>query len=189
MFTHPQKALARATRLSLLIAAAAAVMAASAVAAQPQAPSVPTTIQVGAGHKVFLAGHAEGVQIYRCNTTATGGHAWGLLAPRANLYDDKGKVIMTHFGGPSWQARDGSTVVGKRVDGVTVDPTAIPWLLISADSATAGADGDKLMKTTFIQRTATTGGLAPAAATCNAETVGDVEEIAYTADYHFWKKG
>ena len=49
-------------------------------------------------------------------------------------------MIGTHFGGPTWQAKDASTVVGKRVDGVTVDPTAIPWLLLEATSTT-GAKG------------------------------------------------
>ena len=40
---------------------------------------------------------------------------------------------------------------------------------------------------TFIQRVNTTGGVAPAAATCNAASAGKVAEIPYTADYHFWK--
>jgi hypothetical protein len=30
-------------------------------------------------------------------------------------------------------------------------------------------------------------GGAPAAAECNADTVGDSVEIPYTADYYFWK--
>jgi len=33
----------------------------------------------------------------------------------------------------------------------------------------------------------TTGGLAPDAATCNASATGLVREVAYTADYYFWK--
>ena len=41
--------------------------------------------------------------------------------------------------------------------------------------------------TTSIQRIATVGGLLPAASACNAETVGIVEEVPYTADYYFWK--
>jgi hypothetical protein len=32
------------------------------------------------------------------------------------------------------------------------------------------------------------GGLAPAADTCDAGAVGDIAEIPYTADYHFWKR-
>jgi Protein of unknown function (DUF3455) len=99
------------------------------------------------------------------------------------------KLIITHFGGPAWQAKDGSKVVGRLArDPVPVDPTAIPWLLLSTPSPTAGPDGDRLVDTTYIQRTATTGGLAPAAATCNATTAGMVAEVPYTADYFFWKK-
>lgn len=76
---------------------------------------------------------------------------------------------------------------GPPVDGVTVDATAVPWLLLSAVSTTAGPDGERLTNTTFIQRTATTGGLAPAAADCNPSTTGTTVEVPYTADYHFWK--
>jgi hypothetical protein len=53
--------------------------------------------------------------------------------------------------------------------------------------STAGDDADRLAGTTFIQRIATTGGLAPAAALCNAVTVGNRVEVPYTADYTFWK--
>jgi Protein of unknown function (DUF3455) len=170
------------------IAVLAAVLpAAQAAQAGPAEPEVPGTIAVEAGHKLFLVGHAVGVQIYSCNTTASG-FSWGFVAPRADLYDDNGKLIVTHFGGPTWQAKDGSAVVGQRVDGVTVDPTAIPWLKLSAASTTAGPDGDRLANTTFIQRIATTGGLAPAAAECNSSTAGAVREIPYTADYYFWKR-
>jgi hypothetical protein len=167
-----------------LAALAAAVPLTGVAAAAPSAPDVPTGIAVPEGNKPFLIGHAVGVQIYRCN-----GASWGLVAPRANLYGDNGQPIATHFAGPSWQASDGSKVVGQRIkDPITVDPTAIPWLLLEAKSATAGPDGDRLAATTYIQRVATTGGLAPAASTCNADTAGAESEIPYTADYVFWKK-
>src|SRR3954466_12598440 len=126
----------RSTRLVL----PAAILAAAALsrlpvrqAARPPAPAVPGKIAVPAGNKVFLVGHATGVQIYTC-AAATTGFAWSFVAPRANLYDDNGKLIVTHFAGPTWQTHDGSQVVGARVDGATVDPTAIPWLLLSAAS-------------------------------------------------------
>ena len=45
---------------------AAALPVAQAAAAQPDPPAVPDKIQVGTGHKVFLVGHAVGVQIYAC---------------------------------------------------------------------------------------------------------------------------
>ena len=94
---------------------------------------------------------------------------------------------MSHYGGPSWEARDGSKVVGKRVDGVVVDQTAIPWLLLSTTVAPDSAPDGRLTGTKFIQRVATTEGLAPAAGTCTSDTLGAVEEIPYTADYYFWK--
>ena len=110
------------------------------------------------------------------------------VAPRANLYDDHGKLIITHFAGPTWQAKDGSRVVGLAEKMVTVDPTAIPWVRLSAASTAAGPDGDRLVATTYVQRIATTGGLAPPAAQCNAARAGTVAEVPYTADYYFWKR-
>ena len=117
-----------------------------------------------------------------------GAVAWGLVAPRADLYDDNGRLIVKHFGGPTWRAKDGSTFVGRREQQVTVDASAIPWLLLSKASATAGEGGDRLLSTTFIQRIATTGGVAPAAAECDATTAGAEVEVPYTADYYFWKQ-
>lgn len=165
----------------VIVAVAAVWSLAPVAAAGPAAPPVPEDIAVPDGNKLFLVGHATGVQIYSCNPAG-----WSLVAPRANLYNDKGKLLMTHFGGPSWQAKDGSKVVGRREAKANVDG-AIPWLLLSAASTTAGPDGDRLARTTFIQRIATTGGLAPAAGECNATTADDVVEVPYTADYYFWK--
>ena len=165
--------------LAGIVAAAAALSLVQVAQAGPPPPVVPGVIQVPAGNKVFLIGHAVGVQIYSCNGTV-----WGFVAPRANLYDDHGKLIITHFGGPTWQAKDGSTVVGHAEASITVDRTAIPWVRLSAASTTPG----RLGNTTYIQRIATTGGLTPPAAECNATTAGTVAEVPYTADYYFWKK-
>jgi len=147
------------------------------------APMVPSAIQVPAGNKVFLVGHAVGVQIYSCN-----GLAWGFVAPRANVYADNGQLIINHFGGPTWQAKDGSKAVGRVEANITVDATAIPWVRLAAASTAAGPEGSQLVPTTYVQRIATTGGLAPPAAECNAMTAGKVAEVPYTADYYFWKR-
>ena len=180
-----RRRVARTLTVAIVAAAASLPLTQAAVAKKPAPPSVPAKIAVGAGNKLFLVAHAVGVQIYSCAATPAG-FVWTFVAPRANLYDDKGKLIITHFAGPTWQARNGSAVLGARVDGVTVDPTAIPWLLLSA---TPVADnGGRLAKTTFIQRIATTGGLAPAAGECTAATAGAIREVPYTADYTFWKK-
>jgi uncharacterized protein DUF3455 len=168
-------------RTKLFLAATiAALVALPAAHAGPPAPPEPSTIAVPDGNKVFLIGHAVGVQTYSCN-----GSAWTFVAPRADLYGDNGELVATHFAGPTWQAKDGSKVVGSRIAGATVDSTAIPWLLLAAASTSPG-EGDRLVATTYVQRIATTGGLAPAAG-CNADTAGATAEVPYTADYVFWK--
>jgi hypothetical protein len=165
-------------RLAPVAVLLAAGVLASAAQAHPQ-PPVPSDIAVPDGNKAYLDAHAVGVQIHSCN-----GSAWTLVAPRANLYDH-GKLIATHFAGPTWQSvKDGSQVVGKREAGVNVDPTAIDWLRLAAVSTTPGRFGE----TTYIQRIHTTGGVAPAAADCNASTSGTTREIPYTADYVFFRK-
>ncbi len=182
--TRGRKRHSRSNRLLLagIVAALAALTLVVQVAlAGPPSPSVPDQIKVGDGNKVFLIGHAVGVQIYSCN-----GSAWSSAVPRANLYDDNGKLIITHFAGPTWQAKDGSRAVGTVVDKVIPDRTAIPWVLLST-TTTPGPDGDRLVDTSFIQRINTTGGLTPPAADCNAATAGTVVEVPYTADYVFWK--
>jgi hypothetical protein len=175
----------RSRRLAAATLAAAAVLTtAQAAQAEPTEPTVPPEIAVEAGNKLFLVGHAVGVQIYRCNATADGGFRWSFVGPRANLYGENGKLVTTHFAGPRWQAMDGSIAVGSLVRPSPV-PNAIPWLLLSA-TGTPGADGDRLAGTTFIQRINTTGGLMPPAAECNADALGD-KDVPYTADYYFWK--
>ena len=91
----------------------------------------------------------------------------------------------SHYVGPTWMATDGSYVVGRRVDGVNMDPTAIDWLLLAKDTSAPGADGDRLAATTYVQRVNTTGGRAPAATEC--DVAGETAEIPYAADYYFWK--
>src|ERR1700742_843768 len=150
--------------------------------AAPAYAGVPDTLQPPKGNKAFNTFHATGVQIYACNGTA-----WSFVAPRANLVNDAGNLKIIHFAGPTWQHKDGSKAVGTLfASPVTVSPTAIPWLLLSTTTS-PGPFGDKLVKTTFIQRINTAGGLAPAAATCNAATAGTQAEVPYTADYAFWR--
>jgi hypothetical protein len=174
----------RALFVGLVAAAATLSMTqvAQAANASPHPPTVPEEIRVPSGNKLSLVAHATGVQIYTCNGTT-----WGSSTPRADLFADKKhqRLIGTHFGGPTWKATDGSTVVGvvPPEGSVTVDPTAIPWLLLRADP---GDTPGRFARTTFIQRVATVGGLAPAAAECNAGAEGRVAEVPYTADYYFW---
>ena len=165
-------------RLILTAALIATAAVPAAAIAGPTAPPVPGDIAAPEGHKPYLVAHAEGVQIYTCE-----GSAWKLLAPRATLTAETGTVIGSHYGGPTWEARDGSTVAARRDAGVPGAPGAVDWLRLKATSTTAGADGDRLAGTTYIQRIHTVGGVAPAGA-CAA---GASAEVPYTADYVFFK--
>jgi uncharacterized protein DUF3455 len=151
-------------------------------ASDNRAPIVPVEIQVEDGNRVHFHGYAEGVQIYTWN-----GSDWGNAVPRATLFDDDGNVVATHFGtanGPAWRSNSGSEVVGqlppKRA---TVDPTAIPWLLLPSNAPFTHGPGI-LGGTTFIHRVNTAGGLAPSVA---GTVIGQVVEVPYAADYFFYR--
>lgn len=139
------------------------------------------------------------------------GFAWAFFGPQATLFDvDDGDdaQIMTHFlspnpdeGGklrPAWQhSRDTSVVWANNsappaessTDSAYVAAGAIPWLLLPvAGTQTGPTGGDKLTKTTYIQRLNTAGGVAPAASTCATATdAGKKALVDYSADYFFYK--
>jgi hypothetical protein len=146
-------------------------------------PEIPEALAVPQGNKLTFALTAEGAQIYDCKATADGSAAWVFRAPEADLFGRRGRLAGSHYAGPTWEALDGSTVVAARLAGVTVDATAIPWLLLQA----ASHAGDGRMSTvTFIHRVSTTGGLAPVSG-CDATQLGGVAEVEYTATYLFYE--
>ena len=138
-------------------------------------PVVPPSLVVPAGNEVSYHTFAEGVQIYVCAQTSSGGYAWVFVAPQADLFANSGMngLVGTHYAGPTWESNSGSAVVGARIAGVIVDPTAIPWLLLGAVSSHGPGVFDG---TSFIQRVNTVGGLAPATG-ASAETLG--QQIEY----------
>jgi uncharacterized protein DUF3455 len=148
-------------------------------------PAVPPSLVVPAGNEVSYHTFAEGVQIYVCVQTSSGGFAWSFVAPRADLFANSGMngLVGTHYAGPTWESNSGSAVVGARIAGVTVNPTAIPWLLLGAVSSHGPGIFDG---TSYIQRVNTTGGLAPTTG-ASAETLGQQVEVPYTAEYYFYK--
>ena len=137
---------------------------------------IPARIVPAADQDLAFALDARGTQNYGCNATG----AWALVAPDAELYRDN-QTFIRHYAGPTWEWLDGSTVVGARVDGVTVDSSAIPWLLLRA--ASHGPVEGKMTEITSIQRVNTTGGLAPAGACTPGATVN----VPYTAVYLFYR--
>jgi hypothetical protein len=155
-------------------------------AAAPAVPAIPDSLQVSASQVLLVGARGEGVQIYACQSSPEepAHFAWVLKAPEAQLSDRAGKPIIRHFAGPTWQASDGSAVVGEvvaRDNGP--DPDAIAWLLLRAKS-TSGSG--LLSHTLSIQRLHTVGGKAPAAG-CSAAQAGSEVRVDYSADYLFYK--
>jgi hypothetical protein len=149
-------------------------------------PTVPDSIQAPAGEELVFMARATGFQIYVCRPGADGNPAWMLKAPEAELFDEQGKPVGKHFGGPTWQLNDGNQVTGKMAAKVEAPhPTAIPWLLLTV---TGHSGNGKLSGVTSIQRVNTVGGLAPAPSECTAQS-GEVEfKSSYSADYYFYAR-
>jgi outer membrane protein assembly factor BamB len=125
----------------------------------------------------------KGVQIYTCKAS-DGSFAWNLKAPDASLTDAKGNVIGKHFAGPSWQANDGSTVVGEPLNvSPSPDAGAIPWIVLHAKSHSGNGE---MATVQYVVRTRTEGGIAPASG-CDAAHAGNEVRVPYSAVYLFFR--
>lgn len=153
-------------------------------------PEVPASLQVPEGYRLSSHAYAMGVQIYTAAVSPTDPAklVWTFTAPEALLYDAEGEIVGIHYAyagptRPAWESQSGSIVVGARtVPPVTVDPTAVPWLLLDGiQSAGPGIFKD----TAYIQRVNTTGGLAPATPPAH---VGQEARVPYTAEYFFYRQ-
>jgi hypothetical protein len=143
----------------------------------PSLPAVPDNLKPPAGTKIVLEAHATGDQVYTCDGTS-----WVFSRPDAKLFDESGKQIGSHFAGPTWEASDGSRVMGKAIANATPDPQSIPWLLLEAK---AHEGSGVLTSVTHIQRLETVGGTAPVEG-CDAARKGEESRSHYTAIYVFY---
>jgi uncharacterized protein DUF3455 len=151
-----------------------------------QRPSVPDAIQAPVGEELVLMLRATGFQIYVCRPGSEGRPGWTLKAPEAELFDEQGKPIGKHFGGPTWQLDDGSQVTAKMVAKTDApDPKAIPWLLVTV---TGHSGSGKLSGVTSIQRVNTVGGRAPTASECTSQSREVEFKSSYSADYYFYAR-
>lgn len=173
--------------LSLLGSLAAAGL--SGTTNDNRMPDVPPSLQVPEGYRVSRHAYATGVQIYVATVSSTDPAklVWTFAAPEAVLQDAEGEIVGIHYAyagptRPAWESQSGSIVVGARtVPPVTVDPTAVPWLLLDGIQST----GPGIFKdTAYIQRVNTTGGLAPAMPPTH---VGQEARVPYTAEYVFYR--
>jgi len=158
----------------------------AALSANPSFPvaaqDVPQQLQPPASEQLLLQVHAKGDQVYICEGDAQQ-FTWTLRAPDAQLFDKDGKPFGKHFAGPSWEANDGSRVVGKAVaNSPSPDADSIPWLLVTILSR----DGSGVLsRVTTVQRVNTKGGKAPASG-CDASHAGQEFRAPYSADYRFY---
>lgn len=149
--------------------------------------NLPQAVRVPAGHRQVMATVGKGEITYECRARndMAGAHAWAFVAPVADLVDASGKSVGRYYGGPTWEARDGSKVTGKQVGVAPSAAGSIPMQLVKAEPAMgAGA----MQGVAYIQRINTQAGVAPAAA-CGAGNVGEQQKVGYQADYIFYAGG
>ena len=129
--------------------------------------------------------HATGVQIYQCQPAKNdpSQFEWAFKAPEASLSTRGGGKAGKHYAGPTWEATDGSRVVGEVIaSSPSTKPNSIAQLLLRA-KATAG--NGLFTHVQYIQRLNTAGGSAPATG-CSKDHAGQLWQAPYTADYIFY---
>ncbi len=148
---------------------------------------LPESVRVPAGNTQNLYTKAVGELTYECRNKKDMADAfeWAFVGPVATLSSKGGDVVGKYYAGPTWESKDGSKVTGKQVAVAPGMAGAIPLQLVKANPSM----GDGAMKdVSFIQRLNTEGGVAPQLP-CGAEQKGQRQQVAYKADYVFYKAG
>jgi hypothetical protein len=165
-----------------------------ALVSDGQEVPVPSNLQVPKDSKLILHAYARGVQIYTCIQvpTDTARYTWIFVEPKASLYskDNYRQQIGKHYFSPDnypmWESIDGSIVTATKLQQANApDTSAIPWLLLKATNWTGYGP---LRSATLIQRINTKGGKAPADG-ADRDHKGQFIQVAYTAEYLFYKAG
>jgi Protein of unknown function (DUF3455) len=173
--------------VAILLAVTIALSAARLLAQAQQAPSmiavsgeVPTAIL-----------HAEGAQIYQCESDSHDHLAWQPREPIASLILD-GDTVGRHYAGLhwghidyakfQWEHADGSAVQARIVaSAAAASPDDIPWLRLDVTSQTGNG---ALYGVTAVQRINTRGGMARG----SCEKAGSYLGVPFSADYVFWRE-
>jgi len=175
----PNRADYDAGTMRLLPTTIAALLAAGCSAPRALPPGSPPALKVPPNERLSLEAFADGVQIYACSPAGE----WVFKAPEAQLTDRGGRKIGIHYAGPTWEASDGSKVVGEvKARENARSAQDIPWLLLAAKSASGRGT---LGRTRSIQRMDTVGGMPPPGSCApGAET-----RVPYKATYYFYRRG
>ena len=181
----------RTSLTTLALLGTAAALTACGSMSSPAAPafnqsSLPATVQVPAGQRIAMETVGAGDITYECRAKKDMPSAfeWVFVGPDAKLMDRSGKVVGRYYGPPAtWESNDGSKVTATQLAVAPASAGNIPLQLVKANPATGmGA----MQGVTYIQRVATQGGVAPAAA-CTAANAGQKQVVKYQADYIIWK--
>jgi hypothetical protein len=158
---------------------------ASAQGTPTGAAAIPDTLEPPADSVLLFTLGARGDQIYVCEADPDDATAfvWTFKAPEAELLNERGEVVGSHFAGPTWQGQDGSAIIGAVLERANAPNVgAIPWLLLEAkDHAGSGA----FSTITHIQRLDTVGGVAPTEG-CDEAHAGEEARAPYEATYAFF---
>lgn len=181
----------RTSLTTLALLGTAAALTACGSMSSPAAPafnqsSLPATVQVPAGQRIAMETVGAGDITYECRAKKDMPSAfeWVFVGPDAKLMDRSGKVVGRYYGPPAtWESNDGSKVTATQLAVAPASAGNIPLQLVKANPAMGmGA----MQGVTYIQRVATQGGVAPAAA-CTAANAGQKQVVKYQADYIIWK--
>jgi hypothetical protein len=185
--------LATCIRISALGIAGATSFLTACATSPAQSPAttfnqsaLPTAIQVPAGNRVFMETVGVGEITYECRQKAGNSNEfeWVFVGPKAVLNDRAGKQIGTYYGPPAtWEGSDGAKVSGAQVAIAPAPAGNIPLQLVKANPASGKG---WVSGTTFIQRVATKGGVAPSVL-CNSASLLSKQIVKYESDYIFWR--
>lgn len=148
--------------------------------------ALPMGVRVPAGNKIVMETVGVGSITYECRAKAntTDQYEWVFVGPEARLMDRNGKQVGRYYGPPAtWENVDGSKVTATQLAVAPAVAGSIPLQLVKANPAM----GSGMMSgTSYIQRVATRGGVAPALP-CGAGTMGSKQVVPYQADYIFYR--
>jgi Protein of unknown function (DUF3455) len=166
--------------MATLAGCAGSVMNASAPAAAP----IPAAVAVPAGQKAYMTLTGVGEITYECRANATkDSFEWAFAGTAAVLYDANKQPRGKYYGGPTWEAHDGSKVTGKQL---AVSPSAPGNIALQLVQANPAVGSGAMQGVTYVQRLNPVGGVAPRE-TCAESGLGMKRQVKYQVDYVFYK--
>jgi hypothetical protein len=164
-----------------LLAALPLLLSMVSVVAARQDGNVPPALRPADGVVPLFRVRAEGVQVYECKVKGDEAE-WVLKGPDAELFDERGNKVGRHYGGPTWEDRDGSKITAEKQGAVDAPGgAAIAWLLLKVKTHEGKG---RMSGVTYVQRIDTWAGLPPDRPT--RADVGKEVRVKYEATYVFF---